>query len=80
MIVSPMGEVLAGPIYDQDALICADINLDEIVMARYDLDTVGHYARPDVFQLHVDERSRKALHDSAVPSTIEVSSLSPREA
>lgn len=80
VIVSPMGEVLAGPVYDQDALICADINLDEIVMARYDLDTVGHYSRPDVFQLHVDERSRKALHDSAVPSTIEVSSLSPREA
>lgn len=64
VIISPMGEVLAGPIYDQDTLICAEINLEEIVEARYDLDTVGHYARNDIFQLHVDESQRKPIHIS----------------
>ncbi len=58
VIVSPMGEILAGPVYDQDALICAEVDLTDIVKARYDLDVAGHYARPDVFQLHVDERKR----------------------
>ena len=72
VIISPMGEVLSGPVYDQEALICADINLDEIIKARYDLDSTGHYARPDVFQLYVDEQCRKAVNDSAPPLPYDV--------
>jgi len=62
VIISPMGEILAGPLYDEVGLISADINLAEIVKARFDLDTVGHYARSDVFQLQVNEQQRKPLH------------------
>lgn len=58
VIISPMGEVLAGPLYDAEGLIAAEIDLNEIVKARYDLDPVGHYARPDIFKLSVDERER----------------------
>jgi len=57
-----MGEILAGPLYDEVGLISADINLAEIVKARFDLDSVGHYARSDVFQLQVNEQQRKPLH------------------
>jgi nitrilase len=60
VIVSPMGEVLAGPLYDQEGLIFADINLDDIIKARYDMDPVGHYSRPDIFKLTVDEKERPA--------------------
>ena len=60
MIVSPMGEVLAGPLYGEEGIICAEIDLDQVVRARYDLDPVGHYARPDIFELGVDERPRPA--------------------
>lgn len=61
VIVSPMGEVLAGPLYNQEGLVCAEIDPDDIVRARYDLDVTGHYARPDIFKLTVDEQPRPAI-------------------
>ncbi len=61
VIISPMGEVLAGPLYDEEGLITAEIELDDIIRARYDMDPVGHYARPDVFKLVVNEEKRSAL-------------------
>jgi nitrilase len=57
VIVSPLGEVLAGPLYGQEGMLFADLDLAEIVRARYDFDVVGHYARPDVLRLIVNERS-----------------------
>jgi nitrilase len=58
MIVGPLGEVLAGPFERETGLVTAEIDTDELIRARYDFDVVGHYARPDVFSLHVDERAR----------------------
>ena len=58
VIISPMGEVLAGPLYGKEGLISAEIDLDDIIKARYDMDPVGHYSRPDIFKLHVDEQER----------------------
>jgi nitrilase len=42
-------------------LISAEIDTDELVRARYDYDVVGHYARPDVFELTVDERPKPGV-------------------
>ncbi|HWQ09523.1 MAG TPA: nitrilase-related carbon-nitrogen hydrolase, partial [Holophaga sp.] len=58
LIVNPLGEVLAGPLVGEEGMVSAAIDLDELVRARYDLDVVGHYARPDVFSLQVDERPK----------------------
>jgi len=58
VIVSPMGEVLTGPLYNKEGLIFAEIDLDDIIKARYDMDPVGHYSRPDIFKLSVDEKER----------------------
>jgi nitrilase len=55
-IISPLGEVLAGPLYDQEGTLFADLDLAEVVRAKFDFDVVGHYARPDVFQVSVSER------------------------
>jgi len=54
-IISPFGEVLAGPLYDQEGTLFADIDLVEVARSKFDFDVVGHYARPDVFQLVVNE-------------------------
>ncbi len=54
-IVSPFGEVLAGPLYDKEGILFADIDLAEVARGKFDFDVVGHYARPDVFQLVVNK-------------------------
>ncbi len=55
-IISPMGEVLAGPLYDREGVLYADLHMGEIAQGKFDFDVVGHYARADVFQLLVNER------------------------
>ncbi len=55
-IVDPFGRVLAGPDYDGPTVLTADLDLGEIAKGKYDLDAAGHYARPDVFRLHVNLR------------------------
>jgi nitrilase len=54
-IVGPLGEVLAGPDFQGPAILTAELQLDDCVRGKFDFDVVGHYARPDVFQLLVNE-------------------------
>ncbi len=61
VIISPLGEILAGPLLNDEGFITATVNIDDIPKARYDLDVVGHYARPDIFQLSVDETPRQSV-------------------
>ncbi len=61
MIVGPLGDVLAGPDYAGETILYADIDPEAVVRARYDFDVVGHYARPDIFQLQVDRRAKPAV-------------------
>jgi nitrilase len=55
-VVSPLGTLLAGPLYDREDILMADLDMGEIPRGRFDFDVTGHYARPDVFQLTVNER------------------------
>lgn len=61
MIVGPLGDVLAGPMEGEAGLLTAEIDPRDLIRARYDLDVVGHYARPDIFSLSVDERPRATV-------------------
>jgi nitrilase len=54
-IIDPLGKVLAGPLFDEEALLTADLDMEDIPRAKFDFDAVGHYARPDIFSLRVDE-------------------------
>jgi nitrilase len=60
-IVGPLGQVLVGPASDGEDILFVDIDLDEIPRAKFDLDVVGHYARPDVFRLVVDEQPKPSV-------------------
>jgi nitrilase len=55
VIVGPLGKVLAGPCYEGECILTADIDLGEIAEGKFDLDVAGHYGRPDVFRLVVNE-------------------------
>jgi len=61
MIVGPLGDILAGPDYNPETILYAEIDLGEVVRGKYDFDVAGHYARPDVFNLTVDERARRPV-------------------
>ncbi len=58
VIVSPTGEVLAGPNHESECMLYAEIDVDDTIRGKFDLDVVGHYSRPDVFRLLVDEEPK----------------------
>lgn len=61
MIVDPLGRVLAGPLYNEDGLLKAELDMGCIGAAQMDFDPVGHYARPDIFSLHVNTAPQHAV-------------------
>ena len=71
-IVNPLGDLVAGPVYDQEVILTADIDLADTVRGKFDLDVVGHYARPDVFQLVVNERPSAAIQSVGQPDNSEL--------
>lgn len=60
-IVSPMGDVLAGPLRGAEGVLFSELDLGEIPRGKFDFDAVGHYSRPDIFTLSVDERPRRPV-------------------
>lgn len=53
-IIAPDGKFLAGPVYDQEIILYAEVDLQRCLEEKSTLDVVGHYARPEVFRLLVD--------------------------
>lgn len=60
-IIGPLGQVLAGPKYGEECILTADLDLADLPRAKFDFDVVGHYARPDVFRLEVNEQPLKSV-------------------
>jgi nitrilase len=65
VVVSPLGEVIAGPVFGGPEILVADLDTREIARARYDFEPVGHYARNDIFSLRVDRSPRRAVEAEA---------------
>ena len=61
LIVSPFGQVLAGPLRDTEGMLTAELVMKDIARGKFDLDAVGHYSRPDVFSLSVNERPTESV-------------------
>ncbi len=60
-IIGPLGQVLAGLSFDAECIQTAELDLGEITRSKYDFDVVGHYARPDVFELRVNTRPLRSV-------------------
>lgn len=60
-IVSPLGKILAGPHFDGETILTATLDLGDIGRGKFDFDVAGHYSRPDVFQLTVNEAPMDAV-------------------
>ena len=59
--------MLAGPNYEGSCILTASLDLDDIVRAKYDFDVSGHYARPDVFRLSVNESPTPSVVTNGSP-------------
>lgn len=53
VIISPLGEVLAGPLWNEEGLLTAELDFSVLAKSKLDFDVVGHYSRNDVFKLEV---------------------------
>ena len=60
-IYGPLGEVLGEPLWNQAGIVYADLDMGAIHRSRFDFDVTGHYARPDVFSLIVDESAKHSV-------------------
>ncbi|MFC0330503.1 carbon-nitrogen hydrolase family protein [Paenibacillus sepulcri] len=60
-VVGPLGEYVAQPLYDEEGLIMAELDMALVTQSRFDFDAVGHYSRPDVFQLTVNESKQSIV-------------------
>jgi nitrilase len=60
-IVSPLGDILAGPLRTGEGVLLAELDLDDLGRGYFDFDSAGHYARPDIFTLTVDESPRQTV-------------------
>ena len=76
-IVDPLGNVLVEPDFSGEAIKLAAIDLRVIARGKYDLDVVGHYARPDVFRLSVDTRPKPAVAFGLQPALEVAQALDP---
>lgn len=56
LIVSPMGEILQGPLWDQNGMLIQEIDLDDITRAKLDFDPNAHYNRPDIFRFEIPDQ------------------------
>lgn len=60
-IYSPLGELVAGPLRGEAGVLYADLDMGDVARSKFDFDVVGHYARSDVFQLHVNDSRTQAV-------------------
>src|SRR5579862_1875981 len=65
-ILAPDGSYLAGPLYDEEGILYAELDPVQLLAERQRFDPVGHYHRPDVLRLGVNPNVRAA---GETPST-----------
>jgi len=61
VVIAPGGKIIAGPMRKEVGILYAEVDTERVKAARRSLDVVGHYARPDVFQLRVDTHEQRPV-------------------
>jgi nitrilase len=50
VMVSPIGQIIAGPLFDSEGILYAELSEKELIKSKFDFDVNGHYSRPDIFK------------------------------
>jgi nitrilase len=64
-IIGPEGSILAGPLWKEEGILYAELDLNQVVEQSQLLDVAGHYARPDVLSLHLKATPQNVLEKPA---------------
>ncbi|MFY0592969.1 carbon-nitrogen hydrolase family protein [Roseivirga sp.] len=56
IIVDPLGKVLAEPLWGEEGILTAEIDLDQVIQSKLDFDPIGHYNRSDIFDFKVNNQ------------------------
>lgn len=54
IIISPLGKVIAGPLFDGAGVLVAELDIEDVTRSKLDFDVIGHYARNDIFDLKIN--------------------------
>ncbi len=69
-VVDPLGNVLLAPDFDGPSVRVAELDRRRIARGKYDLDVVGHYARPDIFSLSINMSAQHTASFGTVPGPL----------
>ena len=61
VVIAPGGDIVAGPLRQEEGILYCEVDTARAAEAKRALDVVGHYSRPDIFQLHVDTRPQSPV-------------------
>jgi nitrilase len=61
VVVAPGGDIVAGPFHEIQDNFYAEIDIDKVAISRRSLDVAGHYSRPDIFTLHINNQPQSPI-------------------
>ena len=54
-IIDPYGHYVTEPVWNKEAIIYADLDMDKVPMSRMEFDATGHYSRPDILEFYIND-------------------------
>lgn len=69
-IVDPLGKFLAGPNFEGETILLAELDRNQVPRAKFDFDVVGHYSRSDIFRLLVDDQPKPVVTKEKIVKTV----------
>lgn len=61
VVIAPGGQIVAGPIREEEGILFCEIDLEKTGIAKRALDVTGHYSRSDIFKLHVNRKPQSPV-------------------
>ncbi len=61
VVIAPGGDIVAGPLHNELGILYVELDRQRVGIARRALDVAGHYARPDIFTLHVNTEQQSPV-------------------